>query len=399
MSSDDLQVVAVSDALAGLSIDLIVSGSIGAVESVRLIRALRRLSCDVQPWLTDGGAQFTTATALSWAAAKACKQQFEGSASHVGWRDACVIAPASASIIGKIAQGLTDSPSAALVASYLGQGKPVMLVPNMHDSLFISPFVAANIAKLRSSCTFLEARREEGKQKFPDPPALADDIAHQLQRVRYGQRSPILVTMGTTRGYIDQIRYISNYSSGALGTHLTHELYRQGFPVHVVAGPCPQTPRSYADLRAVETNQEMSAAVLAATQQGIEGAVFAASVLDFVPATQREGKIRSSENLQVDFIKTPKIIGQVIQPMAFKVGFKLETEFNAASEALARDYLKKYALSHLVMNIKGDVTDKLHRALVFTAAEVEPKEVIGKEGIARFLSQEAKRLLPLAVIA
>ncbi len=399
MSSDDLHVASLSEALAGFSIDLIVSGSIGAVESVRFIRALRRLSCEIHPWLTEGGAQFTTETALSWAAARPCKRQFDGNASHIGGRDACVIAPASASIIGKLAQGLTDSPATALAASYLGQGKPVLLVPNMHDSLITSPYVAANLEKLRKTCIFLEARREEGKQKFPEPKVLADQIAHQLNSLGKDQGRPILVTMGTTRGYIDEIRYISNYSSGALGTQLTHELYRQGFPVHVVSGPCPQTPRSYATLHFIETNEEMSEAVRDVTRAGLSGAVFAASVLDFIPATKRTGKIRSSEDLKVEFIKTPKIIGQLTEPLPFKVGFKLETEFNAESESLARDYLRRYALSHLVMNIRSDVSEHLHRALVFTGERREAQEVRGKEGLAIFLAAEAKRLIPHASLA
>ena len=97
--SSDLLVNLSSDALAGKLIDVVVSGSIGAVESVRFIRSLRRLGAEVQPWLTKGGSMFTTETALSWAAARPCRMSFEGTASHISMGDACVIAPASASML------------------------------------------------------------------------------------------------------------------------------------------------------------------------------------------------------------------------------------------------------------------------------------------------------------
>lgn len=393
MSIDDLQVQTISDALHGKTLDLVVSGSIGAVESVRFIRALRRLACEVQPWLTGGGAQFTTETALAWAAARPCKTSFEGSASHIALHDACIVAPASASFIGKIAQGLTDSPASALVASYLGQKKPVFILPNMHDSLSSSPFVAANLEKISSACTILAPRREEGKQKFPEPSVLADDLAHLLSRNSDPQRLPLLLTMGTTRGYIDEVRYISNYSSGALGTQIAHEFYRNGFPVHVVSGPCPHQPTSYSRLIEVETNAQMSEAVQSLAQNGLGGAIFAASVLDFVPSTMREGKIRSDESLKVDFIKTSKIIGQLTQSLDFKVGFKLETNFTKESAALAQSYLERYQLSHLVLNLKSEVSAKEHRALVY-AHRREPHELIGKAALARYLVQEARNTLP-----
>ena len=389
MASNDLHVSQTSEALKARTLDVIISGSIGAVESVRFLRALRRLGAEVHPWLTHGGALFTTETALSWAAAHPTRTRFEGDASHIASYDACIIAPASANIIGKIAQGLTDSPATALVASYLGQKKPVILVPNMHDSLMQSPMVAFNLQKISAFCTVLTAREEEGKQKFPDPKQLADQVAHLLNQA---QSRKFLITMGTTRGPIDDIRYISNYSSGALGSHIVEEFYRYGHRVHVVAGPCPVRPACFSTCTDVVTNEAMMDAVRSIAGAGIDGAIFAASVLDFVPNQKQAGKVRSTDELKVDFVRTPKIIAEVNQNLAFKVGFKLEVAANTHErEAIVKDYLQKYRLSHLVYNQLQDVSQTDHTAVVFTGSAQAPLPIKGKSNIAQYLVQEAGR--------
>ncbi len=391
MASNDLHVNLISEALQSRSLDLVVSGSIGAVESVRFIRALRRLGARAFPWLTQGGALFTTETALSWAAAEPTRTGFTGDASHIAMHDACIIAPASASMIGKIAQGLTDSPASALVASYLGQKKPVILVPNMHDSLLESPMVAANLQKISAFCTVLSAREEEGKQKFPDPKQLADQIAHLLNQAHSRK---ILITMGTTRGPIDDVRYISNYSSGALGSLIAEEFYRCGHRVHVVAGPSVVRPQSYSSLADVVTNDGMAEAVRTISGAGIDGAIFAASVLDFIPAQKLSGKVRSKDELKVDFVRTPKIISEVKQALAFKVGFKLEVSSDShEQDAIVKDYLQKYRLSHLVYNQLQDVNQTDHKALIFAGNHEKPQSLLGKSKIAQYLVQEAGRAL------
>ncbi|MFY7930616.1 MAG: phosphopantothenoylcysteine decarboxylase, partial [Oligoflexus sp.] len=252
-----------------------------------------------------------------------------------------------------------------------------------------SPFVASNLERLASFATILQARQEEGKQKFPDPAILADEIAHQLSQ-RSVKTSRILLTMGTTRGYIDSVRYISNYSSGALGSAIAEELYRYGHHVRVVAGPCQYLPRVKSEIVQVETNEAMSAAVQKISGEGLDAAIFAASVLDFVPDGQLQRKVRSDEDLKVQFVRTPKIIAQVSTPLRMKVGFKLEDAITGESEKLARDYLQRYQLSHLIMNGKHEVSAQSHIASVFTSDGGVPMRLDSKEAIARYLAREAR---------
>ncbi len=374
-TSSDLQISPISNSLSGKVIDVVISGSIGAVESVRFIRALRRLGATVKPFLTAGGQQFVTETALSWAADGKVVTNFSGTVPHISSADACVVAPASANIISAIAHGRTDSPGTAAIASHLGQQKPVILIPNMHDSLFASPAIKENLDKLARWLNVLGARQEEGKQKFPEPATLADEVSHIINR-RSDDRSCSLITMGSTAGYIDAVRYVSNYSSGKLGSLIAEELYRQGHRTGVVAGRAQYVPHSASRLIRVETNDEMIEAIDHFRGEGIRSAVMAASVLDYIPAERFAGKLSSDQDrLTVAMKPTSKIITQVNPDTGIKVGFKLEYALDEARiSAIVERYLKPCRLSMLVINQLSEVSERKHRAIVI---ERDPSSLLG----------------------
>ena len=400
----DLIVERRSEALLGVKLDVVVSGSIGAVESVRFIRALRRLGADVTPWLTAGGAQFITPLALSWAAAKETRTEFSGDASHIAAADAVVIAPASASLVGKIAHGFTDTPASALIASHLGLGHPTLLLANMHESLADSPAVKKNLQALPGlGIGLLGAREEEGKRKFPAPDALADEVAHRLTRGRNPGR--VLITMGTTRGYVDAVRYVSNYSSGALGSEIADELYRLGFDTFVVKGPSSVSPRAATQILAVETNDEMTAAIDSVMARGADAAILAASVLDYVPMDKRAGKIASdSPNLTIECRRAPKIIASVAPRAGVKVGFKLETGLDDARVSTLVDrYMGDYSLSLMVLNDLADVGPAKHRAYLVERTDqgraITPTRTIvdGKRAVAHAIARHVAQRLGQAI--
>ena len=389
----DLMVERRSDALVDRNLDVIVSGSISAVESIRFIRSLRRLGANVTPWLTRGGAQFVTPMALAWAAGRDVRLEFSGDASHIALGDACLIAPASANLLGKCAHGLTDTPATALVASYLGSGKPVLMLPNMHDSLIQGPAFSKNIKTLiEMGVERLASRREEGKQKFPDPATLADEAAHLLNRSSESGASA-LITLGTTRGYLDDVRYLSNYSTGTLGSLIAEELFRLGIRTQIVAGPCPRQPRVYSSLAAVYTNEEMAEKATAALTGGASAAVLAASVLDFKPEHRQSGKISSSstEHLTVKLVRTSKIIAGIHPSSGIKVGFKLESGLTEQrAKELAHEYIAKYGLSLMVINDLALVDADRHTALLATPSgnkqEIALIEVSGKREVAHAIA-------------
>jgi phosphopantothenoylcysteine decarboxylase/phosphopantothenate--cysteine ligase len=388
VSRSDLDVASFSDALAGRHLDVVVTGSIGAVESVRFVRSLRRIGSDVTVWLTRGAQQFVTETALAWASARPVTQSFSGTASHIALNDGCVIAPATANLISKVAQGITDSPATALAASYLGQKKPVILVPNMHDSLIESPFVAQNLERLRNYCQVLAPRQEEGKQKFPEPRELADRVSHELNHT--SQHQGVLISMGTTRGYFDDIRYISNYSSGALGSCIAEELYRWGFPTYVVAGPANVYPQAYTQRNRIETNDQLAQACQNVLSQYADSAILAASVLDFVPTEVKTGKISSKDDFAPQFKKTPKIIDDLHPSSGVKIGFKLGTDMTEECALdIAKDYAQRNNLSMMILNNRRDVDQSRHRAFLIEYPQQanQCRTVEGKQAIARGITQ------------
>lgn len=365
-ATDDLAVVAFSDALNDLTIDFVVSGSIAAVESVRVIRALRRLGARVRPYLTDGATQFITPLALAWAAAEETVTTFSGAATHLAVGDACVIAPASMNFLAKVAHGLGDDPATTLVQSYLGAKKPVVALPTMHDSLLHSPMTQKNLETLRPHLDFLPSRDEEGKAKSPEPALLADLVAHAINR-KIGRMLPdICIALGTTRGYIDAVRYISNYSSGALGSRIAEEYFRQGGRTFNVIGPCPIHPTTGTHTKLVQTNEEMEQACQQAINQGANALVMAASILDFTPVQQIAGKVSSKNELQVSFKHTDKIISKLHPPSGIKIGFKLETQLSQDRAAeIANVYMPQYQLSLMILNSLEDVTETQHRAFIY----------------------------------
>lgn len=389
----DLDVTPISDALEGRRIDLVVSGSIAAVESVRFIRALRRLGAQVTPWLTKGGAQFVTPLALEWAAANPCIESFSGTASHIFTGDAVAVAPASSNIINRIARGVTDSPTTALIQSALGQKKPVFIMPAMHDSLAHAPAHIEHIGAISQwpGVHFLSPREEEGKKKFPEPAVVADQLAHVLNSFNK-HPEPILLTMGTTRGYIDDVRYVSNYSSGKLGSVIAEELFRQGFKTHIVCGPCEFKPANATTFVPCATTTEMLNACLAAEKSGLSAGIFCASVLDYEPTSKTSGKIRSSQNeLQISLHPTKKIIGEVKLAGKPKIGFKLEIGLDAEQAcAIGKRYAATYGLAALVANDLNGVNAQSHHAWIVQNGAVAT-QCSSKQEIARWL---ARNLLP-----
>jgi phosphopantothenoylcysteine decarboxylase/phosphopantothenate--cysteine ligase len=358
----DLNVDLISPSLNGKNIDFIVSGSIAACESPRLVRALRRLGANVRVTLTDSGAMFITKTSLEWASAQSVTTGFSGLSTHLATSDAIIVAPMTADFLAKITNGICNDPASALLQSGLGQKIPVIAIPTMHDSLWKSPFVESNYAEAKEKITFLAPRLEEGKLKFPDPDESADRISHVLNK----NAIDALLTMGPTKGYIDDVRYISNYSSGALGTAIATELYRQGFNVYCVSGPAQIKPKVFTELYNIETNLEMEEAItktLATVQAHI---IMSAAVLDYVPAHRTPGKIRSGSPIETLELKsTDKIISKIKTNGKKRIAFKLEPE-GTNLETKAKEYLSKYSLDYVFTNVINSVSHSMHKATLYS---------------------------------
>ncbi len=368
----DLHVSLTSNALAGVTLDVVISGSIAALQAPLFIRSLRRLGAQVFPVLSPGGEQFVTPMALEWAANNPVTTGFSGLNTHISIHDAVVVAPASANTIASLAGGLSSTPGLALIQSALGQKKPVFVLPTMHASLYDSPLWQKTLEVIKPFTTVLTPRREEGKYKFPEPKALADIIAHGINAKKI-QEKTIVITLGGTKAYLDDVRYLGNYSTGALGSLIAEELYRLGAATWVIAGQCEKLPQSYSKLIRAETYAEMDSSCKTCMQEGAEGLVMAAAILDYEPEQKISGKLASGESgLSFALKKTGKIISFLNPKGPAKVAFKLVSKKMTPPETwenLAREYCSRYKLSMLVINNIEDVSLDRHVARTFETCQ------------------------------
>lgn len=329
--------------LEGKTIVLGVTGSIAAVETVRLAHELRRRGAVVQAVMTAAACGIVHPDALTYATGREAIVRCTGMVEHVlycgegGQADLLLVAPCTANTIGKIACGIDDTPVTTFATTALGRGMPVVLAPAMHESMYRHPGVAENLRRLRSwGIEVIDPRIEEGKAKVADNTVV---VLHAERAVsgRPLAGKKVLITSGACAEPLDDVRVLTTRSTGRMGRALALEAFRLGADVTVVhAGsfPCIRNIR-------VTTAAEMREAVLSVCRnEGVDVYVSAAAISDFAPE-RREGKIPSGSPRTVRLNPLPKIIDEVMAAcrpvtVAFKLGWHEEERARAMLEAGAR---------------------------------------------------------------
>ena len=290
--------------LQGKKIVLGITGSIAAYKAAVLIRLLIKKGAEVQVVITPAGKEFITPITLSALTSKPVISEFfaqrDGSwHSHVAlgqWADAMLVAPATASSIGKMAHGIADN---MLITTYLSMKAPVFVAPAMDLDMFAHPSTTANLNTLRSYGNhIIEPAEGElashlvGKGRMEEP----ENIVAYLERY-FAQRDElagkkIVITAGPTYEKIDPVRFIGNYSSGKMGFALAEECAARGAEVTLVAGPVQMKTSHPAIHRIdVESCAEMYEATTAAFTEA-NAAILCAAVADFTPETTADTKIK-----------------------------------------------------------------------------------------------------------
>src|SRR3989338_7779156 len=261
--NSDLAVQIKSGVLSEKRIALCVTGSIAAVETVKLARELRRYGASVFATLTPSAEKFITPLALQWATQQKVVTHLSGGEGHFTQADLFLVAPATLHTINKMVLGLADNPVTTTLAAAWGQKLPIVFVPAMHDSLAQNPILKKNISFLKSekNIYFIEPKYEEAKEKLQDSETIVSEVSHILAQGPLKHKK-ILITAGPTRGAIDPVRYISNFSTGELGVRLAHELYIRGAEPTLVYGPGSVLPHSFYPVISVTAPQEMLDTVL-----------------------------------------------------------------------------------------------------------------------------------------
>ena len=352
----------------GKHIVLGITGGIAAYKAASLVRLFVKAGAEVQVIMTPNAKEFITPVTLSTLSGKPVISEFFTSNtgqwnSHVDlglWADAMVIAPATASTIAKMANGVADN---MLVTSYLSSRAPVFVAPAMDFDMMRHPTTCRNIGLLRSygnhiiePATGELASHLVGKGRMEEPERIFEivrDFFHSFLSMK-GKR--VLVTAGPTREKIDPVRFISNYSTGKMGVAIADAAARRGADVTLVLGPSEVRPQQPGiDVIDVESAREMLAACQVHFPE-CDVAVMTAAVADYTVANPAEHKIKREGNLPpvIEFVKNPDIaatLGMCKKPEQVLVGFALETDHE---ETNALDKIRRKNLDFVVMNSLRD---------------------------------------------
>lgn len=364
--------------LKGKHIVLGITGGIAAYKSVQLLRLLVKAGAEVQVVITPNGKEFITPVTLSALSGKPVISEFFTANtgewhSHVDlglWADAMVIAPATASTIGKMASGVADN---MLVTTYLSAKAPVFVCPAMDLDMMAHPSTTRNLELLRSYGNhIIEAASGElashltGKGRMQEPEKIVAVLDEFFDRAtdKSLKGKKIVITAGPTYEAIDPVRFIGNHSTGKMGFAIADEAARRGADVTVVAGPVQvkATEPSVQTIPVTSAREMLEATQARATDADI--VIFAAAVADYAPAEFHDTKIkREEEGIDcIRLVKNPDIAATVASAKKsgqVMCGFALETdhEMEHASAKLERKHLDAIVLNSLRDKGAGFGTD------------------------------------------
>lgn len=327
--------------LTGKTVLLGVSGSIAVYKICNLARMLTKLGAEVHIAMTQNSTNFVHPLTFETLTQHKClidtfDRNFEYSVEHVSIAkkaDIVMIAPASANVIGKIANGIADD---MLTTTIMACTCKKIIAPAMNHNMFHNPIVQDNIEKLkRFGYEIVEpvhgmlANRDTGDGKLPDEETLLEYIVREIAFEKDLQGKKILVTAGATRESIDPVRFITNHSSGKMGFAIARNAVLRGADVTVVAGHTDVKPPMFANIIHVESAEDMFNEVIS-RHSDFDIIVKAAAVSDYTPVTTAENKIKKSgSDMNIPLKRTKdilKYLGEYKPQKQIICGFSMETE-------------------------------------------------------------------------
>lgn len=344
-----------------------ITGSIAAYKAASLARLLIKAGAEVQIVITPAGKEFITPVTLSALTGKPVVSEFftanDGTwHSHVDlgqWADLMLIAPATASTLGKMANGVADN---MLITTYMSMKAPVMIAPAMDLDMFAHPATIRNLEILNSyGNIIIEPAAGElashliGKGRMEEPENILSVVEDFFAKGATLSKKKILITAGPTYEKIDPVRFIGNYSSGKMGFFLAEECARRGAEVTLVAGPVSlQTHHPNITRIDVESAEEMYNASVRVFST-MDTAILCAAVADFRPSEQYAEKVKRGEDLfSISLVPNKDIaasLGKMKKANQLLIGFALETN---DEETNALKKIVKKNLDFIVLNSLND---------------------------------------------
>lgn len=354
--------------LKGKHIILGISGGIAAYKSVYLLRLLIKAGAEVQVVITPSGKEFITPVTLSALSGKPVVSEFFTANtgewhSHVDlglWADAMVIAPATASTIAKMANGVADN---MLITTYLSAKAPVFVAPAMDLDMFAHPTTQRNIELLRSYGNhIIEPTSGElashlvGKGRMAEPESIVAQLEDFFKKGEVLKDKHVLITAGPTYEKIDPVRFIGNYSTGKMGYALAEEAASRGAKVTLVSGPVSiKAKHPSISVISIESAREMHDQCIKQFPSS-DIAIMCAAVADYAPENTATEKIKreKDEIPVIKLVKNPDIaasLGKIKKESQKLIGFALETNNEVTN---AQDKLKRKNLDAIVLNSLQD---------------------------------------------
>ncbi|BBB93024.1 MAG TPA: bifunctional phosphopantothenoylcysteine decarboxylase/phosphopantothenate--cysteine ligase CoaBC [Methylomusa anaerophila] len=341
-----------------------VTGGIAVYKCVEVVSRLKKAGCRVHVIMTKAATHFVTPlTFREISGNPVVEDMWEDpktwNIEHIALAtlaDIFLIAPATANIIGKIANGIADD---MLTTTVMATKAPVLLAPAMNVNMYLNPITQHNLSKLRNlgyqvmePDSGMLACGVEGLGRLPEPSVIVDKTLGLLNTGNNFTGKRILITAGGTREPVDPVRYIGNRSSGKMGYALAQAAKSRGAEVILISGPVSLSPPAGVEFVKVETTQEMREAVLANFNQ-VDIVIKAAAVADYRPLEPQEQKIKKTgEIVTLQLAKNPDILKELgtLKKHQLLIGFAAETEELIANAA------EKIRLKKLDMIIANDVT-------------------------------------------
>jgi len=397
------------DILSGKHIVLGVTGSIAAYKAAYLVRLLIKKGAEVQVVMTAAAKEFITPLTLSTLTRKPVVSEFfdrrDGSwNSHVDlgqWADAMLIAPCTASTLGKMASGVADN---MLATTYFSMKAPVFIAPAMDLDMYSHPVTQRNIETLRSiGNIFIEPSSGElasqlvGKGRMQEPEVIVAALEEYFRTQSQLSKKKILITAGPTFEQIDPVRFIGNNSTGKMGFALAEECAARGADVTLISGPVNlKTVHSGINRIDVRSAQQMYEAAMEHFP-GSDAAILCAAVADYTPAVVADNKIKRKGEMTLTLKPTQDIaaaLGAIKRPDQRMVGFALETnnEFSNAQDKLERKNLDFIVLNSLRDEGAGFGYDT-NKVTLIDRKESQPLPLQSKKDVAKAIINKLAGLL------
>jgi len=394
-----------SSRLSGKRVVLGITGSIAAVECVKLARALIRHGAKVHAVMTPEATKILGPYAMEFATGNPVITELSGAVEHVslcgdvsGRADLLLIAPCTANTLGKLVHAIDDTPVTTFATTAIGTGIPVIIVPAMHNTMYSHPVVEGNIAKARSmGITIIDPVIAEKKAKMADVGTIVEAVIRELSSGHLGGIKVMVVT-GATSEEVDEMRVLTNKATGRTGIHLASEAFRDKADVLLVRGWNVQDPpphlRSVVFGGVLDLWDRIEEALIG---WGVpELALFPAGISDYIPE-RFQGKIPSGkDDLSIELRPAFKVIQRFRRrcPNTIVVGFKAESGVDQ-DELILRAYrrLEESGMDLVVANELSDVSYETNKVLIISPDRQVLEAEGSKADIARVVIDKSLEIL------